>query len=306
MGELGRHGSHLGSRRLIAAQGRERGAELLGPLPIAAELTGERAERPAHLVVGRVGGEHAQARRPRRRRVPEIDVVDAHQRAIEVEPLGCRRVCASADHLERDRLRGQVLRGLEERQHLARRRDALRRLDLRADAIRRQVARDRRHRLRPHPPRDAPDRERLAEVAERVARPLEALLFERCESHQQLELRRAIGGLLELLREHVDQRLPVAARLLDPGERAQGAQLTREHLQRFLIRDRRTIEIDELLFLQRRDLDQQRRPLVDILLARGAPPVRRDSSGQSASWIESSSRCCSASRSSGASSSTWR
>jgi len=117
--------------------------------------------------------------------------------------------------------------------------------------------------------------ERLAEVPERVRQAIELHFLEVAEAHQQLEARLTIGRLLELLGEHAGERFPVATRFFDPRERAERTQLSRQRLERLVVRGRGAVEIDELLLLQRRDLDQQRRALGGILLARCAVAIRR-------------------------------
>ncbi len=82
--ELGRDRSNLGRRPILRAQPCERGREVARPFAVAAELAGEHAERTAHVGIGGIGGEHAQTGEPRRRRIAEIDVVEPHQRAVEL------------------------------------------------------------------------------------------------------------------------------------------------------------------------------------------------------------------------------
>ena len=241
---------------------------------VAAELAGQGAERAAHVAIRGLGGEHAQAGLPRRGRIVEIGVVEAHPRAVGLDALGGvgRRVVA--DDLERARLIGDELGRLEMKEQPARRADTLARLEARTGLA--EVARDRRHRGCAHAAADGGHVEGIAEPRERLARPLERLVLDAAEAHQQVEARLTVGRLLQLLREHVDERLPVAARLLDAGEAgAQRAQVARQRRQRVVVGGRRAVEIDELLLLQRRDVDEQRRLRGRVGLARGAPPVRR-------------------------------
>ncbi len=89
--ELGRERADFTARRFVLAQLREREPELLRPFAVAAELPREHAQRAAHVAVARLCREHAQAGLPRRGRIAEVDVVEAHQLAIEIGAIGDRR-----------------------------------------------------------------------------------------------------------------------------------------------------------------------------------------------------------------------
>ncbi len=212
-------------------------------------------------------------------------MIEPHQCAIDVEPLGGGRRLAGANHLEGNRLQADVAGRFEVRQQEPRHIDAVGRGNLAAGAVDRQVANECADRLRAGGARGAGygHRERVTVVAEGARRIFERLLVQHAEPQHQIEpgldLRVRGSQRLQLHGEHLGEGLPVAACFLDPRECAHRLDLVGQRLERLAIRGRRAVEIDEPLLLEGGDLDQQRRALLGILLARRAAAIRGEELG---------------------------
>ncbi len=165
---------------------------------------------------------------------------------------------------------------VEKRQQQARRGDALLRVDRAPRSIGLEITAQRGDRLRSIAGAEPEGR---GEVRQRSARSLEVVLLDVAEPHQQLELRDLVGRERELGGEHGHERIPIAARLFDPSERPHRAHVARCRSERLLVGRGGAVEIDELLFLQRRGLDQQLRPRRRLSLACSAPAIRREQLG---------------------------
>ena len=242
--EIDRHRAQLRRRRAGLALRRQRLAEDRRQLAGPAELVGQRGQRRARRAVSWRRRDHPGRGVPRARRRTER-VIERYQLPIERARRVRRQRRVARQTFEARDQRHRLLAALEVWTQLRRHRAPHVVGDRAGPRAARQVAharRDQRRRRRRQPG------QRRAVVPERLGRSIEAAVGQGREP--QLELRalepRRRG---ELRREHRRQRVPVAARLVQPRQRRQRHRVARHLAEDLLLGLGRRVEIGEPLFL---------------------------------------------------------